>query len=980
MAILHRICAAYMDATSEIADFDASLAKITKDFDDGLRDLEASVDLDSLNKKIDTTLGVLDRYYGADAGSNAAMAGMAEAGIHAGSDEATQRALEKKGFINSGTRYWSCNSESSRHRVSRTVSGIGAGYGDGPATASAILGKTIADPSDAVISGMLARASVAGSSVSENKSNSESCTGFRANAGNIDSLRELAKGCGSTANLHLFLKTAHFVGGGFGVVYSTAVTQTVLRPASVPASTFNTVAHIRSLFESVLFDDDIQFTTNDICHVRTEVLLGYSWESIDTIRQRLRELASDLSRPIETLSLIRRAVRFPDNETVVGNCPVIRSRSCRPEALTADKFTIGLSVNGIYRVIDVTGDRGSFAIRDSYSVSDIVTNINKVFGDLLTCEVSGSEFWMRLRDGFGTTGSVTLFWSGDTDCSHLIGLDNACLDALRGTSKAFSLKSTGEVTWRGGGVSATSTTSPLSLLALTQIPGALTQAQGDALLVPGTSYWESLPDSSSLVDSVEALIYGCESAAKSKTAGASGTVVPESMTHALAQYESELVFCDVTNTGYFDTEILFGGFGVTGMDAVLRLKPWIWNIDPYQSEASVLAQLQLAIKEIMAAGGITATDLDYMSITTPLSLNYAAAAQLRLQHDIVAYASDFESLPEARAALIGLCAYTSAVATAISVTPSVTKSTTSDQTGTVAVAGINMTTMAQVQAAKVDMTQMIWDALSEDIADKLSALALAKAQSVLDDSVSIVEDVAGYIEAGLLSGIRDAADFVGDLLGGTSLSSIQKQALSALIRANKALATASEIAIKMNARYASLMAKAESLSNFAINFSGSLGFKSKYVTCVATGSVSAIQLDLLAKFLSAINELADQLNKLLKKLHDLLEMALDKIVCMIDKIMGGLTGTVQYEAVVQRGAVTATLQCTATVSLAADFDPGVLFQITELRSRVLFLIDCMKLQLVTFKAHTANFDATKSAFSGSLADTLTNLLSQFAKC
>ena len=93
----------------------------------------------------------------------------------------------------------------------------------------------------------------------------------------------------------------------------------------------------------------------------------------------------------------------------------------------------------------------------------------------------------------------------------------------------------------------------------------------------------------------------------------------------------------------------------------------------------------------------------------------------------------------------------------------------------------------------------------------------------------------------------------------------------------------------------------------------------------------------------------------------LVQTALDKIVCMVDKLMANLTGTVQYEAVVRQGAVTVSLQCTTTVSLADDFDPSILTQIIALREDILMLIDAFKLQTVTFKSHTENANSASSA-------------------
>ena len=83
-------------------------------------------------------------------------------------------------------------------------------------------------------------------------------------------------------------------------------------------------------------------------------------------------LANDLNRPA-SLPVIRRTVRFTANETVVGRAPVIQGLAAQcKQKMTTNKFTIGLSVNGIYRIIDVIGDLGSFAAHSTYTVEIVV--------------------------------------------------------------------------------------------------------------------------------------------------------------------------------------------------------------------------------------------------------------------------------------------------------------------------------------------------------------------------------------------------------------------------------------------------------------------------------------------------------------------------------------------------------------------------------------------------------------------------------
>ena len=982
MPVLHTVCDMFSNASQDVVAFKNSLAEIAAEFNTGLKALSATVDAADLDARITSAAASLDTFYGGAEGSGAAAQGMANAGIPDASVDATERVLESKGFIqaSSGERYWICNSKKNS-TASSTVSGIGAGYG-GPAEATLLLGRDITDPSASIINGMLIRAH--GGVVSSTTTVSTS-TGPRIQAGNIDNLRELAKGCGSTDSLWSFLQTINKYESGYGAVYSTAVTETVVKPTTLSLTQF-TADYVRRQFNSVLFDDDMLFV-DDICYVRIEHCLGFSYDSFSHVLLNRSSLAADLDRTVESLPIIRRSVRLTANETVVGRSPVIRTRGCKAAKLTANRFTIGLSVNGIYRIIDVTGDLGSFAAHSEYTSEIVVANINKIFGDLVLCESAGPEFWIRLRDGFGADGTLSLFWSGEYDCADLLGLDNAAIDAIESgatTTKQttnFSLKSALEMTWLGGSVSTTQQASISMLLGL-QVAGAYTEQQASVLL-SGDDYWTALAKSDAFTNTASILSTVCTKAAEAAGATTS-TQIPVSVTNALADYEGQLVFADVTNLGFQEVSILISSFGIASFDKVLRLKPWIWSIDPYKTSSDTMLALRAAIKELLANDAISYTDTEWMTITSPLSINYAAAAQLRIQHDIVRYLSDVADTDEAAKSVASFCKYSSAVTGVVQTSITASKSTTADQSGTVYI--LSSTATAQLQnivASKSisdSMSQLLWDALPKDVQTTLTNMSVEKAQETTATTSISVNVTAADSVSDTKESLTTLEDLVTDLIGDSELSSMKRRILAAILEAELALIEATQLVKSMTALYASLLAKLESLSNFAINFSGSRGFKTKYVTCVATGSISAVQLLVLAKLLKALNDMANTVNKLLTKLHDLVQTALDKIVCMVDKLIANLTGTIQYEATVQHGAVTVSLQCTSTVSLANDFDPSVLTQITVLREDILMLIDAFKLQTVTFKSHTENINSASSSFSGSLADTLSNLKSLFSKC
>jgi hypothetical protein len=195
-----------------------------------------------------------------------------------------------------------------------------------------------------------------------------------------------------------------------------------------------------------------------------------------------------------------------------------------------------------------------------------------------------------------------------------------------------------------------------------------------------------------------------------------------------------------------------------------------------------------------------------------------------------------------------------------------------------------------------------------------------------------------------------------------------------------ALDTAIAIAQRITTLYNTTTQKIITLSNFNLNMSGSLGFQTKYLSCYASGGISAMPLQFLAKMLATLNDIADKMNKRLSDTKKVANSAIDKIICLLDKLVLSLTGTMMYESTMQVGMVSMKFQCTSYVNIGTQFDPKVLQHIMDIRRKINFLLACMRVQAVTFQKHEENMDAASSVFTGSLEDTVNEILGRFSKC
>lgn len=947
MAVITSVCASWSDLDADLKAFKAELQSIEATVIAGVNAIINSPDEKQLDDQVTTALNYVNDFFAQQPIGGLKQA-MNDSNIQYIGDN-SYKPLEDQGFVYANSRYWLCNSTNSeapsRTQIAYNYVGLGNGIKT-PDEISVILGRAYVDPPEDVIVQYLKQANT---NVSIPAQPDTSVTGCRTTYGNIAVLREYYRGCGSDLNtLSDFLKDSY--SKGFGVVWSASKVVVVYKPEALDASEFN-ADWVRGNVNQVVFNDDIEFI-DGYCFVRVEEHIGFniSRQSAQNILDM--KIKAD-SGDSTSQTLLSRSVRFSVNEDVKNMSPIIVSRGCNPSKLSSTSYTLGMSINGIYRVIDISSDKGQRIVRTQYVLQDIVDSIAEVFGDLVDCGIVGTEFFIKLKAGFGATGSITLFYTPE-DCSEALGLHNSINESVYARSLVLEslfqetdLKTAGEVIWAGGSSQTSQTPSSFYITYLNS--GNLSSDQRYALLTQG-SYWDLIG----------------QDVATNKTLLGSGcsTGDTEIQGQSVVRLESALCFFDSNNFNYREYLTLIGSLSGSLHDILVK-KLHIYSVDPYTSKSVVRDGLAVALNTIISNDGILANTGAWAKASLPIDSNYAMSAKLRLLYSIsTQYA--FMDTVLAEQARQQLCAYAESIGVSNTVLFS---KTTASSTFNKIMDGMDALTNTMNAFTNDDLNRVIWNVLKTTPGIEELFKASSFVQSGLD-----------YLGQQADEEIRELEEFVSDLMSSLGINTAKRKAIGALLAIKASLQTAQGIANKVTSLYTATTNKIVTLSNFNLNMVGSFGFQSKYLSCYSTGNISALPLLLLAKMLSVLNDLANKLNQRLEAMRKIAQYAIDSILCLLDKLVLGLTGTMTYETTMQVGIASMSFQCTSYVALGAEFDPEILQHIMDIRRQIDFLLASLKLQVVTFKKHSENLDASKSAFTKSLENTVEDLINRLKNC
>jgi hypothetical protein len=921
MSVLANACAAHFDVSKELQDFQNQLNAIEDTFNAGVRDIQA-LDNDEFQKQLDTVLSNMDDFFSTQSIGSLRNT-LKDSGVRKLGDS-SDKSLEDQGFLKTSDRYFIVNNKQPKSysvQQSTYFVGIGAGVADID-TITSLVGHFVYEPDESVLADM---AGNAGSVPAVPALTPTSVMDDRGNSGNISRLRELYRSCGSSVTtLKGFLEKAY--DDGFGVVYSTSVCVTVIKPPGLTDDEFD-FDYVRTQVPGLCFEEE-SVRVDDTYYVRLELFVGYNITHAKALALLPGIVGSYTTEA--TGSLIARTVEFDTQEDVLNTVPVISSVKCDASKLSDTHHTIGLVVNGVYRVIDVTGDAGLKITKTTYNTQDIAAAITAVFGDFVEVGVLGTEFFVKLKHGYGSYGVLGLFWSGDTDCSGIIGLERGIKAsykqlAMSGTAvdEFNGLKATKEVLFAAGKSRNQSTVSKSYFKLAKDLPQK-------TVLDTMEPYYGSEELSALLSEAIQKASPYC----------VPGTADNSVVSKSVADIESALSYYH-TRIRYREFLGLASALGDSNLDVILRHKTHIWNLDVWDSAETTINKLASKLQDIIAGSGTVATQ-EYVEVQNPYAINQSTCGQLAMLFRVIVILDSLnEDSTSKQEELCNRLKNLSAVTSALFLKQ------TNESAFTKVFDGIESTTVTNNASDYV--TKAVYGILASDpdTSGMLSQLAAGD---------RAVEDLANYIN-----------------------KSSNKKSIGALLMIERALDTATRVVSRYTSMYGSSLQKIQAISSTTMNMN--TGFQSKYLQCYVTGGVTPLTLLPFAKVLEALNAVASKINEMLEKLRKLANTALDSILCMADKLMQQQTGSFSYETSIQAGIVSFKAQCTGYLPVSATLlDPDIMTHLVKIRGQINALISAMQLSIVTIDKHSTNIDAGKLAFQSNLELTMSNLFDQLKKC
>jgi hypothetical protein len=926
MSIALALCQAQPDAAKQIAAIDAQMDVV-----------EASV-----NAAIDTLLGpdaasmaaqiqtVIDQQNTAfiDSVPGSLDASFVNAGVTPikRSKRDAEKILERNGFIAVNGKAYSLGSGFQAPAATPTNLRVGDGLADKEAL-SALLGFSYSDPNLSVPS--------ASRSITLRNDQQRSSTGTYLQGGSLDELRELAHAfAGDLKMLRRFLDDSW--AQGFGIVWSIPYYRIVEKADTDPAALTND--WVREKLNFPAYDEEISlFPKYNRAVVMSELYVRDNCNRI-TAEAVARDLAS--STGIDgTPALFCRVVRFDSAEDVRQQTPTLRTSGFDGTKLGRTCYKLGITVCGLSRVVDVTGDLGSRQIYSKYTAESVAASISRIFGVYLNVSAYGNELNFATSDK-GAAASIGFFPVGDGDCSDAIGINGAISYSAANQNRVggsaskqdLTLDSTGSVSWNGGSVSSDLATSTFTSMVLSY---GLSEAQVNALL-GGSDYWAQIE--SSVAPVIDSINTECSVEESTRTWLAN-------MVSNVRSLERQFGFVDLVDLRYRDSIALFDELGLEGMADVLFRRPLVNDIDLYVSQASVRSTLFGLVQNHIDAGAAESTPVSVETIH-PFRQNRGKIAKFASLFEYLLAESSLLSYDESSELRDFLCSYA----------PSLLVSSS-------AIVGTN-------GSEPFDLVSSIGDAISSlltTISDPNCVQdALAAAISAI---CSLDRDVCNKIQeywASAENGVNSAVDWVSNGIN-SIVGPVYSHILTALVALNKLLERAQRIVMAGRRAITTMFQKTfhtkktlpeilEDLSNIQYNVYGNLSFQTKFVSCYASGSGSVMLSALWSKMMDILNGLINALNSMIDRMLKSLNDALDVISCLVDKLMSGLSGFAEYT--MSGGAnylagglipipIAFSLQCTVNFGFST-VDPGIAREIAKIKENLNLLAALLRISTLKY--------------------------------
>lgn len=766
-----------------------------------------------------------------------------------------------------------------------------------------------------------------------------SVTGTYNSSGTIDQLREISKAFkGDLKAVKSFIERSWI--NGVGILWSMPMTEIV--EASDETSTFDYDV-VRSKLGYPAFDEDIIIDDRKAM-VFTEIFIS-DYASRDYASSLAATKYLELGFKGQP-QLFCRVVRYSSTEEIRNQSPVLRTSGFDGSRLGPNAYKLGMSVNGLARVIDVTGDQGSGQMYGAYTVKTVASAISRVFGPHLKVEGYGDEISITTTDR-GPGSSISFFSVGDGDASQYLGINGLLTRSVANSNRiggvaaeqSITLDQLQTATWNGGDMSSVQVTaSIIDTLRFANIGAAKVKA-----LSTGLSYWDlTARESQAQVEVISDICKAYENKPTKEFIANSR--------ESVRKISDLYGFVDLNDFRQRDALAMFDVLGENGLADVLNLRPNIDELDIYEPQENVRARMIALVEAQIEADGIETIEYP-MEIINAYRQNhgkiaYALAIYNRLdrEYNQLAY-EEHQDLRER------FCAYVASLE--ISTESILVKS---DETASA----------KQVSTLWDDIVDTMGDIFNKDAAQNAMTALVDYICGIDPETCDKVKEYWAESQEAADEYENKFADMVGNFVSST-LGDKYRDLVSALALINRLLVRAQGL-VKRGREAATrffqntfntnktLPEVLEDLANLNYNVYGNLSWQTKFVSCYASGGGDALMSAMFALLMDTLNGIIAAINKLMQNMVKALIDALDVIQCLADKLMEAFSGYISYEMAgagnyVAMGLlpipVTFKLNCTANFGFT-DGDPALSRELANLKSNLRLLAGLLQLQSLKY--------------------------------
>lgn len=774
--------------------------------------------------------------------------------------------------------------------------------------------------------------------------------------GNVSSLREVLRACGGDFTAAEKVFAAAWT-QGYAIVWSHVASNEM----PVDASDIGDYDKVRANYSYPVFDEQVTFYSDlGIALVCTESFVGVNITREAAVATAYAEYKAKYgialtSDPV----LVCRVFRFCSTN-VINTAPIFITRGFDASLLGRDAYALGMSVSGYTIIVDVTGDRGTGTI-GTYTANSVAACITAQLSDILTVVPFGGELIFTAK----TRGSSSFIKFFDTlsSAATAMGIDGAIADIQATLSSASprmaSLRSAGIVTMTGGSSSMANMDMSTDLLSEASKFG-FTEEQQTAV-VTGDYYWTVLGEKSARA---QAAFLAILEALDSATSPVPRKQLIDQTWSAMSVLSQDVLFMDIPQVDYRMLRLFRAAFGDDGLLSILVNRTSVYDVSINIPVSVVYAYLGKTLDALADSGGVQTqqASIDYIS---PFRTNSSLVWKVINELDSldIRYATLDE--PQFKAQLQEIVGLAAGVRlSSVPITEKADDTSLVSQIGDFALA---------VHAQDPDWTQGVLDTIAAASVVTIPEDWLRRQEASVNRQLQNLEDQLTDIFDNAMSGLISTLGLEDELQMALRQYRRLLAALKAILRILK---RAQDFVRRQQVVYNNMLRIVNAAVNYNLNMYGSFAINTKFLSCYASGTASAMLSAVFGTMVALLNKIIDTINKGLEKLMKAVNSFFNTILCALNSMFSMFSATLSYESTAM-GAYTAMgiplsvqykLKC--TVSLGFEVNSELTALLGQIQNQINALLASMKLGVISWQKQATSTDALKASASGTLISEL----------